>query len=66
MTIRKIGAMLTGVIFLVVALAALYRLIHYYPIQIAGIQVYNLPTFFVFVISAALCIIAFQGVRKDD
>jgi len=66
MTLRKIGAVLTGIIFLIVALLALYRLIHYYPIQIAGIQVYNTATFFVFVISAALCIIAFQGVRRDD
>jgi hypothetical protein len=62
---RKFTSLVSGIAFLVIALAALYRLVHWFPITIGGMQVYQVPTFFVFVISAALSLISFQGLRQE-
>ena len=59
----KMSSLTGGIAFLLVALVALYRLLFWFPISFAGQPVGQVATFFVFVICAALSIIAFQGMR---
>jgi len=60
----KMASLTGGVIFLLVALVALYRLLFWFPITIAGQPVGQVATFFVFVVCAALSLIGFQGMRN--
>jgi hypothetical protein len=50
-------------VFLLIALVALYRLLFWFPLVIAGWQVGQTVSFFTFVIFTALSIISFQGLR---
>ena len=60
----KLSSLLGGIVFLLIALAGLYRLMVWFPINIAGWQVGQVPSFFTFVIFTALSIISFQGLRS--
>lgn len=59
----KLSSLTGGIVFLVISLVALYRLLFWFPMNIAGYAVGQVASFFVFVIFAALSIIAFQGMR---
>ena len=62
----RITSIVAGIVFLVIALCGLYRLIHFFPISIAGVPVHQIPSFFVFAIFTALSIVAFQGARRRE
>jgi len=59
----KLSSLLGGVVFLLIALVALYRLMFWFPIVIGSWQVGQAITFLAFAIFAALSIISFQGMR---
>ena len=62
----KIGNLLGGLIFLVVAGISLYRLLFWFPIDVGGAHVGQVASFFAFVISAALCLILLRtGLASD-
>jgi len=62
---RRFTSLVSGIAFLAIALGALYRLLHWFPITIAGMQVYQIASFLVFVVFAALSLIAFQGAKRE-
>ena len=59
----KFSSLVGGVVFLLIALVALYRLLFWFPLVIAGWQVGQAVSFLAFAIFAALSIISFQGMR---
>jgi len=61
---QKFLSIVSGIFFLLVSLCGLYRLLVWFPISIGGYQVSQVWSFFVFVIFAALALIAFQGARN--
>ena len=61
----RLSSFVGGSVFLLVALVALYRLLFWFPITIAGERVGQVPSFFAFVICTALSIISFQGLRNS-
>lgn len=62
----KLASLLGGVVFLVISLGALYRLLFWFPIEIAGIEIHGVATFLVFAIFAALSLVSFQGFRTGN
>jgi hypothetical protein len=64
MTGNKLLMVLGAVGFLLLALVALYRLLFWFPITIAGEEVGQTTSLFAFVISIALSAILFRGVRE--
>jgi hypothetical protein len=62
---NRLSSLAGGIVFLLIALIALYRLLFWFPITIAGERVGQVSTFFVFVIFAALSLISFQGLRNQ-
>ena len=65
MTSNKLAAIAGGLVFLVLALIALYRLLVGFPISIGGMQIGQTTSFFAFVIFAVLSLIMFRGLRAD-
>jgi hypothetical protein len=65
---NRLFALVGGVVFLIVSLAGLYRLLFGFSIRIGDHIVGQMPSFFIFVIFAALTVIAFQQVfqKTDD
>ena len=61
---RKIVLSATAVIFLLVTLAAAYRLLVGFPMSIGGEEVGQVSTFFVLVCGAALTLMLFSEARK--
>ena len=59
----RLSSLLGGIVFLLISLVALYRLMFWFPIVIAGWQVGQVSSFFVFVIFLAMSIVSFQGLR---
>lgn len=59
----KLSSFLGGVVFLIISLAALYRLMFWFPITVAGQQIGQATSFLAFAIFAALSIVSFQGLR---
>jgi len=53
-----------GLVFLVLAAVALYRLLFYFPITIGGVFVGQTASFFAFVVFAALALMLFVGRRE--
>jgi hypothetical protein len=56
----------SGIFFLLIALGAGYRLFHFIPIKIGTFELRGPAIFFIFVIFAALSLIAFMGMRSSD
>ena len=54
------------VIFPIISFVALYRLMFWFPINIAGHVIGQTASFFIFIIFAALTIICFQNLTKRD
>ena len=62
----KLGSLLGGIIFLVLAAVSLYRLLFYFPIDIGGMHVGQTASFFAFVICTVLCLILLrQGLARE-
>ena len=61
---RKIVLSAAAVIFLLVTLAAAYRLLVGFPMSIGGKEVGQVSTFFVLVCGAALTLMLFSEARK--
>ena len=57
----KVGYLLGGIVFLVLACISLYRLLFWFPLTIGGMHVGQVASFFAFVICAALCLVFFRG-----
>jgi len=53
-----------GLVFLILAGIALYRLLFYFPITIGGAYVGQVASFFAFVVCAALALMLFVGRRE--
>ena len=64
MSSSKLFIILGAVGFLLLALASLYRLLFWFPITIAGAEVGQTTSLLAFVISLALSVMLFQGVRE--
>ena len=61
---RKLVLSVAALIFLLVTLAALYRLLFGFPMSIGGEEVGQVSTFFVLVCVAALTMMLFSEARK--
>ena len=61
---RNIFTLLGALVFLLVACLSLYRLVVGFPITIGGMEVGQVSTFFVFVISAVLAVMLFRGPKS--
>ena len=61
---RKLVLSAAAVIFLLVAAAALYRLLVGFPISIGGVEIGQVGTFFALVIGAGLSLMLFNEARK--
>jgi hypothetical protein len=61
---RKLVLSVAALIFLLVTLAALYRLLFGFPMSIGGEEVGQVSTFFVLVCGAALTMMLFSEARK--
>jgi len=57
----KLGTLLGGIIFMLIAGISLYRLLFWFPIDIGGAHVGQVASFFAFVISAALALILLRA-----
>jgi hypothetical protein len=66
MSSHRITTFFAGAVFLVIALLALYRLLAGFPITVGGVEIGQTSTFFVFVISAALCLMLFRGGKATN
>jgi hypothetical protein len=60
---RNIFTLLGALVFLLVACAALYRLLVGFPLSIGGAEVGQTSSFFVFVICAVLALMLFRGTK---
>jgi len=58
---QRLISLFGAVVFLLVALVALYRLLHWFPITIGGMHVGQTASFFTFVACAALSMALFGG-----
>jgi|KBSMisStandDraft_5_1062788.scaffolds.fasta_scaffold718996_1 predicted membrane channel-forming protein YqfA (hemolysin III family) len=58
--------LIAALLFLILAAVALYRLLVFFPITIGGHEVGQTSSFFVFVMSAAMCLILFRGARASS
>jgi hypothetical protein len=63
---HKLVAITGGLVFLVIALVALYRLLFWFPITIGGEPVGQVASFFTLVIFAALSFALFTGARRSS
>jgi hypothetical protein len=63
---NKIYAFAGIIIFPVIALIALYRLIYWFPIEIAGRPVGQTVSFLLFIIFSVLTVMAFQDLRRRE
>jgi hypothetical protein len=61
MNSSRAATLIGALVFLVVAAAALYRLLFGYPISIGGAEVGQTSTFFALVISVALALMLFRS-----
>ena len=61
----KLASWMGGLVFLLIALVALYRLMFWFPITIGGERVGQVASFLTFVIFAALSLVSFQGLRGN-
>ncbi|MFL6723674.1 MAG: hypothetical protein ACJ8E4_09730 [Sphingomicrobium sp.] len=61
---RKIVLSAAALIFLLVAAAALYRLLVGFPMAIGGMEIGQVGTFFALVIGAGLSMMLFTEARK--
>jgi hypothetical protein len=61
---RKLVLSVTALIFLLVALAGLYRLMVWFPISIGGAEVGQVASFFIIVICAGLSLMLFGEARR--
>lgn len=66
MSSSKLGSLVGGIIFLIIAGISLYRLLFWFPITIGEERIGQVATFFAFVISAALCLILLRGGIASD
>jgi len=66
MSSNRLGNIVGGIVFLALAIISGYRLLFWFPIMIGQERVGQVATFFVFVISAALCLIFILGSRASD
>ena len=64
MASRKLVLTAAAVIFLLITLAAVYRLLVGFPMSIGGEEVGQVSTFFVLVCGAALTLMLFNEARK--
>lgn len=64
MATRKLVLMAAALIFLLVAVAALYRFLVGFPITIGGVEIGQVGTFFALVIGAGLSLMLFSEARK--
>jgi hypothetical protein len=64
MSSNKLYTIAGLIIFPIIALVALYRLIYWFPIEIAGQQIGQTVSWLLFVICSALAIIAFRDLRR--
>lgn len=64
MATRKLVLTAAAIIFLLIAAASLYRLLVGFPMTIGGQQVGQVITFFVLVVSIALCAMLFHEARS--
>lgn len=60
---RNIFTLLGALVFLLLACASLYRLLFGFQITIGGMEVGQVSSFFVFVISAVLALMLFRGTK---
>ena len=62
----KLGSLIGGIIFLVLACVSLYRLLFWFPIDVGGAHVGQVASFLVFAVSAALSLILLKaGIASD-
>lgn len=66
MSTNRLGNLVGGIVFLALAILSGYRLLFWFPITIGGHLIGQVASFFVFVISAALCLIFFLGGRASE
>jgi hypothetical protein len=64
MATRKFVLTAAAIIFLLVALAALYRLLVGFPMAIGGVEIGQVGTFFALVIGAGLSLMLFSQARQ--
>ena len=64
MATRKLVLSIAAIIFLLLAVAALYRLLVGFPISIGGMEIGQVGTFFALVIGAGLALMFFNEARK--
>lgn len=64
MSSPRLVNMAAGLVFLILAAVALYRLLFYFPITIGGVFVGQVASFFAFVVFAALALMLFVGRRE--
>ena len=60
----RAATLIGALVFLAIAAASLYRLLFGFDMTLGGMHVGQTSTFFVFVASAALCLISFRGMRQ--
>jgi hypothetical protein len=62
----KLGSLLGGIIFLVVAAISLYRLLFWFPLDVGGAHIGQVASFLAFVVCGALALILLrQGLVSD-
>jgi hypothetical protein len=61
MSSQRLVSFLAALVFLAIAAVALYRLLFWFPIDIAGHAIGQTASFFVFAACAALSLIMFRG-----
>ena len=64
MATRKLVLSAAALIFLLVAVAALYRLLVGFPMAIGGMEIGQVGSFFALVIGAGLALMLFSEARK--
>lgn len=62
---HRVTSIIAALVFLVLALASLYRLVVGFPVTIGGVMIGQVATFFSFVICAALALMLFRGAGRD-
>lgn len=64
MASRKLVLSAAAIIFLLVALIGLYRLLVWFPINIGGVEIGQVGSFFAIVVGAGLSLMLFNEARK--
>jgi hypothetical protein len=62
---HRIAAFASGIVFLLIALVGLYRLLYWFPVTVAGMEIGQTVSFFAFVICAVLSVISFQALKGN-